>query len=72
MSYTDFDTQVDQLRRELGEIELEVTTGYTLADAIREGCTVTEQMIGDFGSGQKACALSAAYIAAQARGYIKE
>lgn len=49
--------------------ELEVMTSYTLADAIREGSTVTTQ-VRDWGSGANACALSAARIAAKARGYL--
>jgi hypothetical protein len=68
---TEFDQQIDTLRKELRDIELDVTTSYTLADAIREGCGVTEQAIGDFGAGPRACALSAALIAAKARDYIK-
>lgn len=66
-------TKVDpteQLKAELGEIELEVTTGYTLADAIREGSSVTKQAVGSWGTGETACALSAALISAKARGYI--
>lgn len=65
--------KIDQLQKELGEIELKVTTeGYTLADAIREGSTVTGQKIGGFVSddGELACALSAAYISAKARGIL--
>jgi hypothetical protein len=49
--------------------ELHVVTSYTLADAIREGSTVTVQ-IRDWGAGNRACALSAARIAAKARGYL--
>ena len=62
-------TPVDALRGMLAEIELDVTTSYTLADAIREGSTVTTQPVG-WGSGFEACALSAGVIAARARGYI--
>jgi hypothetical protein len=62
-------TPVDALRATLAEIELDVTTSYTLADAIREGSTVTTQPVG-WGSGFEACALSAGVIAARARGYI--
>lgn len=42
---------------------------YTLADAIREGSSVTDKADG-WGDGDKACALHAAVIAAQARGYM--
>lgn len=63
-------TPIDALRATLAEIELDVTTSYTLADAIREGSTVTTQPVG-WGSGFEACALSAGVIAARARGYVK-
>lgn len=59
----------DKLREELGEIELRVTTGYTLADAIREGSRVSEQSY-NWGDGDTACALTAAVISAKARGYL--
>lgn len=49
--------------------ELETLTSYTLADAIREGCGVTVQ-VQDWGGGANACALSAARLAARARGYL--
>lgn len=54
----------------LAEIDMRVMTGYTLADAIREGSTVSEQEVGGWGDGDTACALTAATIAAKARGYI--
>ena len=62
--------KADELREMLNGIELEVTTSYTLADAIREGSSVTEQAQG-WGQGEKACALHAGIIAAMARGYIE-
>jgi hypothetical protein len=52
----------------LSSIDEKVTTGYTLADAIREGSTVTGQAY-SWGQGETACALSAAYLAARARGW---
>lgn len=63
----------ENLAAELGEIEMGVLTqGYTLADAIREGCGVTDQASGWYSNdGEQACALSAAYIAIQARGLAK-
>ncbi len=62
--------QVDQLRDELGEIEMGVLTeGYTLADAIREGSQVSEQAH-NWGDEDTACAMTAAYVAAKARGVI--
>jgi hypothetical protein len=58
-----------QLEVELGEIELEVTTNFTLADAIREGSTVTTQECG-WGDGGTACALTAAVVSAKSRGFM--
>ena len=49
--------------------ELEALTSYTLADAMREGSTVTAQAF-NWGQGGQACALSAARLAARARGYL--
>jgi len=71
-----FDEKIDQLAEELGQIELDVLTNYTLADAIREGCKATVKAEG-WGNGDSACSLTAAGIfleavkkAAQDRGYI--
>lgn len=65
-SRTDMD---EQTKSTLAEIDMKVQTqGFTLADAIREGSTVTTQEY-DWGNGDTACALSAAVIAATARGY---
>lgn len=58
------------LKTELNLIELDVTTNYTLADAIREGSKVTTHNKMGWGNGDNACALSAAVIAAKSRGYI--
>lgn len=65
--------KVDELKGTLEEIEMDVLTqGYTLADAIREGSSVTGQYYGWYDKkGENACALSAAYIAVRARGLIK-
>lgn len=65
---TRFPEATEALRDVLSEIEEKVVTGYTLADAIREGSTVTTQEY-NWGSGDRACALSAGSIAATARGY---
>lgn len=65
---TKIDEKVEELSKVLGTIELEVTTRYTIADAIREGSKVTTQEYG-WGSGDTACALSAAHLAARARGF---
>lgn len=59
----------EQLKRELGDIELK-TMQYSLADAIREGSTVSEHNQGGWGDGETACALTAAVIAAKGRGYL--
>ena len=59
------------LEAELGEIELKVTTEYTLADAIREGASVSDQRIGGWIDNGQSCALGAAWIAAKARGYVE-
>lgn len=64
------DEKVDELKQELGEIELDVMTGFTLADAIREGSTVSEQAY-DWGTGETACALTAGFLSAKARGYVE-
>jgi len=64
------ETHVEKLKADLGEIELKVTTGFTLADAIRMGAQSTEQAHGTFVNNTSSCALGAAYIAAQAAGYI--
>jgi hypothetical protein len=61
---------VDRLKEDLAQIEEKVVLGYTLADAIREGSTVTGQKIGGWYTETEACALSAAHIAAQARGLL--
>lgn len=66
---TELDLDEDT-KRMLGEIDMRVRTGYTLADAMREGSTVTEQKIGGWGDGETACALTAATVAAKARGYV--
>lgn len=53
----------------LGAIELGVLTSFSLADAIREGSSVTPRAVGNYGRNGQACALSAALLAARARGY---
>lgn len=61
------DEKVEELRGMLEEIELN-TMQYSLADAIREGCLNTTQAY-SWGNGENACAMSAAVMAARARGY---
>ena len=62
--------KVSELAAMLSGIEEEVTTSYTLADAIREGSKVSEQAVGTWGEGEKQCAMHAAVTAAAARGYL--
>lgn len=57
-----------KLRAELRELELDVLTNFTLADAIREGASVTSKKEGGWIEAESACALGAAYLAARARG----
>lgn len=64
------DEKADELRAMIDEIGLDVTTSYTLADAIREGSKVTEHNQAGWGNGDNACALSAGVIAARFRGYL--
>ena len=55
---------------DLAGIEESVLTRVHIADLIRQGCETTTQADG-WGSGETACALSAAGIAARDLGYIK-
>lgn len=58
------------MKADLANIELDLLTKpYSLADAIRDGGKVTTKAIG-WGDGQSACALSAASIAAKAKGLL--
>lgn len=63
-------TPVTELEKLLRDTELRVLTGYTLADAIREGGKVTNQIVGAWVTDEGSCALGAAYISAAARGYV--
>lgn len=63
------DEKAEELQKTIDEIGMSVYTGYTLADAIREGSSVSKQVY-DWGNGETACALTAAVIAAKARGYV--
>jgi hypothetical protein len=58
---------VERLCADLAEIEEKVVLNWTLADAIREGCSVTDKKTGGWIQGGEACALGAAWIAAKAR-----
>lgn len=59
-----------ETREALGAIELDVTTGFTLADAMREGSNYTGQQVGGWIVGENACALGAGFLSASARGYV--
>lgn len=59
------------LRQQIEQIGLEVTTGYTLADAMREGAKVTGQKVGGWVDAANSCGIGAGYLAAKARGYVK-
>ncbi len=62
--------KVEQIRSNISTDELEaMSRPFTLADAIREGSTVSTQEYG-WGNGENACALSAAVMSAKARGYM--
>lgn len=70
MSRITTETKVDEIRSMLGEIEMDVMTSFTLADAIREGSKVAPQAEG-WGQGESMCALHAAVASAAARGYVE-
>lgn len=61
------ETKVDELRQQL---DLEKAMDYTLADAIREGASVTRGYAGWVGPNGELCALSAAILALKARRMI--
>lgn len=61
--------KIEEIKAVIDEIGMDVATSYTLADAIREGSMVTTQEYG-WGNGDTACAMSAAVMAARARGYM--
>lgn len=70
--------QVETLRTNLeaeaakvvGEVEMAVATRFTLADAIRLGSTVSDQAYTWTDGEGNMCAMSAAVVAAKARGYM--
>lgn len=63
------DEKAEELKATIDEIGMSVLTGYTLADAIRDGSKVSTQEYG-WGNGATACALTAAVIGAKSRGYV--
>jgi hypothetical protein len=62
---------IDALRQQIDAIGLGVLTGYTLADAMREGSTVTDQKVGGWVDSGSSCAIGAAFLAAKARGFVE-
>lgn len=64
--------EIEKIEDALKEIELKVNTKFTLADAIREGSSVTDQEIGGWYSTARACALSAAAVSLVARGVVRK
>lgn len=60
-----------ELEQELSDIETKVLTEYTLADAIREGASVSGKLEGGFIKNGESCTLGAAWIAGKARGFLK-
>lgn len=62
---------VEALRASLAEIELDVLTSFTLADAMREGASVTGQKTGGYVDSANSCGIGAAYLSAAARGFIQ-
>lgn len=62
-------TQIVEEKAPILEATLEPIVGeYTLADAIREGSTVTSQALGNWTDEEGGvCALTAAYLACKAR-----
>lgn len=66
--------RTEELKKVLGEIEMEVQTqGYTLADAMREGQLVTGHKKDGWANDNFTliCGLSSAYLAARARGLVE-
>ena len=60
-----------ELEAQIDGAALEASMDYTLADAIREGSTVTDQCVGNWeGPDGSMCALSAALVAVKARHLI--
>lgn len=66
---TKIDEKVEEIRTAIDPADLD-RLNFRLSDAIREGSSVSEQAF-TWGDGENACALSAAVMSAQARGYMK-
>lgn len=65
------DEKADEIAGAINAIELDVLANYRLSDAIREGAQFTKQTAG-WGDGMEtACAMTSAFTAAKARGYLE-
>ena len=67
---TKIDEKIDELSKAIDIIGIQASE-FSLADAVREGSSVTTQAY-TWGNGENACVISAAYLSATARGYIKK
>lgn len=66
------DEKTEELRKELAGLDLKVLTeGATLASLIRLGTRVTAKER-NWGNGDTACTLSAAFLAARTLGIVEE
>lgn len=69
---SEVDNPVEQISKIASNDELEaMTRSLTFMDALRIGSKVTNQEY-NWGSGNQACALSAARIGAQATGWVRK
>lgn len=63
---------VERIRQELGEIEMDVLTSYTLADFVRDAHQHgAVQLRGGYLSDEGGCVMGAGFLSAFARGYIQ-
>jgi hypothetical protein len=70
---SELDTKIDEVAKAIDEIGLEVyTEGMTLAKMMRLGAEHTEQAIGSYGNGIRACGLTAAHVGVEAIKRAKE
>jgi len=68
---SEVENPIEQVKETVSNDELEaMTRSLTFMDALRVGAKVTDQEY-NWGSGNRACALSAARIGAQATGWIQ-
>jgi hypothetical protein len=58
------------LQAQIDAIGLDVATSFTLADAIREGASVTRKLSGGWIEDGASCAIGAGVLSATARGYL--